>query len=116
MAEIEDILEKVLRATVNGKLQWKATADKDTFIAGLEGKFTLLVQDLGSRSFEPYYFSMSDSGGNVITEQTVYNPSTPMGSEPLEYDRVKSLYSLARRNTLDIDRKLSDAASMLDKL
>jgi hypothetical protein len=114
MAEIEDIFSKVQRATENGKLQWKATSDKDTFIAGLEGKFTFLIQNLRG-NFESYYFSMSDSGGNVIIEQTVYEPNTPMGNFPPDFNRVKVMYEIARRNALDIDQKLRDAASLLDK-
>lgn len=101
MANLEDIAEKVLERTREGKLSWEITVDEDVFQAVI-GENSILVTE--HRSFLHSIRILDEQGRELDT--LVYKLSD-------DGDLLQRVYIEAKRKALNTDVQLSE---LLEKL
>ena len=101
----QDIITKILSASLEGKIDWKPTARSSEFAASFGGKWTLLADSFQSQTgglIED--LTMKDSAGKQLIRIT-------SRVDP----RVSDLYELARRQALKVDEALEDLFKEIDE-
>ena len=109
MAEISDVLTKLLERTEQEKLSWQSTDDDSTFRADLDKAsvtiekdvfddlFSLRIHNLEGREIE----SLVGGGRSTVTT-------------PHEDQQLRELYDKARRIALGVDTQLEDLLKELE--
>lgn len=109
MAEVTDIITKLLERTNEDKVSWQTTADEDTY-AAVVGDMSALVSARAAR------FADQDVSFRVLNSQ---------GREIARYDtgtsgdfnivgRLRELHSSARRVALMVDSQLDELLKALE--
>ena len=110
MAEIADIITKLLERTNEDKVSWKPTANEDTFVA-VVGNISTSVRGHGSsQRYQIVEFQILNAEGREIESYTAR-----VGSDSVIADKVMELYEKARRVALDVDSQLDDLLKALDE-
>jgi hypothetical protein len=112
----DELLDVLLRKTVEGKIDWRPTADESRFIAAVKGRQTFEIR----RVERPYSLVPGAPAPNVTVFVTVRNEHEGEvimdfrveGFETLAYD----LFEAARRKALRLDDRLNEAVELLNSL
>lgn len=96
-----NFVDFLLEATRSGKLKWEATASFDEFAAGVKGKYKVVVNQRNvSNNFDP----------DVVQQLILRNADDQelMDVSNKDFNSVRELYELARRNALNVDAALDE--------
>jgi hypothetical protein len=107
MAEITDVLNRVIERTEQGQLNWKPTASEQTFVSVI-GDRSVMISELKPTSRSPLppfppsvEFKILDKGGREIA---VLDDEMVEGKERRQ-DLLR-LYRSARSNALQVESQL----------
>ncbi len=115
--DYEVTVRKLLDKTRTGKVPWKTTAEEDTFVAAIEGLYTFQVAKVQLRGGPRVSFGMRDREGQTIFEMNAWEPSSDTTTEnDQKYNVLGELFERARRAALQIDKKVNEVNSFLDRL
>jgi hypothetical protein len=117
-AEFLPLITKLLEKTKERKVDWKGTYESSTFICALEGEYSFEIEKGRTSSNSAYRrLTMKDGEQSEVFIETAYYPSqnTTLENDNL-YETLDAMYESARRVALDIDKKVSDVAKLLDKI
>lgn len=106
MAEIADILIKLLERTDQDKVVWKTTADESTFLAVL-GTASVTIEE--SRIINEVVLRILNQEGREIESLTTW----PLMSEE-QRQQLKGLYREARRVALGVESQLDELLKELE--
>ena len=110
MAEIADIISKLLERTNEGKVSWRTSVDENTFTA-VVGKTSTLVYGYGDpRSRQEVQLRILNSEGREIER---YDTKTEF-DQLIELDLVE-LFTKARRVALGVDSQLDELLKALSE-
>jgi hypothetical protein len=111
-AQLDRLIEKLTDLTRADKIYWQETADENTFLTGV-GHSVVTVGRLNSSAAAPYLIKILDSTGKTIEEALVLvNPDVGVQ----DWDRLRTLHELARRNAMKSDKVVSDLLSSLEAI
>lgn len=109
MAEITDVLTKLLERTNENKISWKTTVDEATFVAVI-GNLSVAVS--------PYFDSFDEDIRLQILnregEEVDRFDATTIGSSSITSHRLDDLYKKARRVALGVDAQLDELLQELN--
>lgn len=106
MAEITDILQRLIARTEAGKVPWQITSDDQTFMVVYNNlSAIILIDDVRDKVLK-----IVDSSGNEIER---LDEGTQSGREWRL--QLSDLHQLARRSALGVERKLSDLLSEIER-
>ena len=122
------ILEKLLRKTADGRLDWSA-ADNDRFLCQLDEKYVFTVwrteggfgakmeagtlQFLGGLAPSPEWQEPPARVFEITIDDRIYFESP---EEKRAFELLSDLHEVARRSALRVPERLSEAAQLLDKI
>jgi len=89
-----DLVDFLMSATEQGTLRWEATADPHRFTVALRGEYSA---DIVLNPNGPDYLELRDAEGDVI-----------LGINQGEYQRMASLFQLARRSAYNVDKAIDE--------
>ena len=110
MIELDQILDGLIRRTMDGKLQWRRSVQDDRFVASVDA-ISVVVREWTPRSSgsrPSYRLEILDENGQTV-EDLHYDNSTREQDEQME-----RLFVLARRSALNIDSVLQKLAESLE--
>ena len=119
MDKMTGILTKLIEKSRDGKITWRDTADKQTFLTMLgetgvsigfnnaTGVYELQILDNRGRVIE----SVSVGYPSLVTNLNLTGPEKVMVAKTL-----RDLHEIARRSALNIDATLDEIASHLDAI
>ena len=114
MADVADILTKLLDLTKESRVAWKPTVNEDTFSAVLGSKSVLVENDRNV-----YVLRILNKKGveleRLRSELTIVGVSSPSDERPIE-DALSSLHHLAKRYALDVANELDQFMEELEKV
>ncbi|MFQ6026196.1 MAG: hypothetical protein ACE5Q6_01635 [Dehalococcoidia bacterium] len=99
MAEITDVLTKLLERTNEGKVQWKPTSNERTFAAVVGTLSVMILTDQ-----DGLVLSILDKSGREIERLTNYDFRTPTEVE----NEMIELYKIARHAALNVGSQLDE--------
>ena len=115
MAEVTDIITKLLERTNENKVSWQTTADEDTFIAVVGDTSTLVSAYEGRLGKQEVRFRILNREGREIER---YDTSFTI----LNFERLKDidnslaqLYAKARRFALGVEDQLDELLKALEE-
>jgi hypothetical protein len=91
-------VQYLLDATDTGKIKWEPAAEPDRFVSSFKGKYSIMVDKSEPRDEAPfYYIKLTDEADQeLLTVDAEENP------------RVKALFYLARRRSLNVDSAIDE--------
>ena len=106
MAKIEEILDRLIELSNEGKVAWVRTVDASTFSAVLGNSSVLISKDETGLSLR-----LLNSAGEDLEHITPADTGEFWGSP-----RMEELYELARRRALNVDAELDNVLVELNQL
>ena len=106
MADITEILDKLLERTTQGKVPWKSTAGEQTFVAVIGNLSVMILRDAGH---QPALKILDKSGREI----DVLDADRSEGRKWRE--DLWRLHEEARRVALDIGTQLDELLKELEK-
>ena len=109
MAEITDVITKLLERTKENKVSWQTTAAENTFLAVI-GKTSALVSAFeGMMGTHHFQFRILNERATVIA-----NYETPTDLDTEIRGQLRELHELARRMALGVDSELDELLKALE--
>jgi hypothetical protein len=107
------LFQEVLKKTVAKKLPWQPTAEDDTFVAPMLGKYTLKLVPYTSRDNwgapeGPPMVTLTDAGNNNLAE-------IHSGIQGVSAQDLQTLLVFARRIAFNADEKIDELLQELQK-
>ena len=115
MADMTDILTKLIEKSRDGKIAWRETSSKEKFLAMLGETGVSINSDTTIRVYE---LQIIDKHGRVIESMFADYDSSGLlpASERKVANNLGELHGIAKRSALDIDSTLDELASRLDAI
>lgn len=115
--EFDSVLARLASRTEKGRLSWKPTYDKQTFIATLEG-YTFEVSHFQTVGDEVFSVAMKDASDNELVRISArnreqYDPEYQ--PDDRYFARIRTLHEEARQSALDVPKKLTEIEQLLDR-
>lgn len=109
----ETIIAKLLEKTEAGRVEWRSPAMGRGFQCFLDETYKFEI----IKSGDIYTITMKDGSWNEIfvesiQEQLIYERD----EDRRKFDMLRDLYELARRDALDVEKKVADVSNLLDKI
>src|ERR1700730_7358567 len=107
------LFQEILRNTVARKLAWQPTADEETFVAAMLGKYTLALTSYtslgnwGEHEGSPV-LKVQDDRKNLLVEINV-------GIDGIRPEELQTLLVFARRIALKADEKIDELLEEMKK-
>ncbi|MGA3202083.1 MAG: hypothetical protein ABSF12_06275 [Bryobacteraceae bacterium] len=105
--KIDKLIEKLTDLTSRDKVAWQDTADENTFLTAV-GQSVVTVGRARSDAMAPCFIRILDDTGKVIEEA--------LDTDIQDWNRLRTLHELARRNALKSDKVVSDLLSSLEAI
>lgn len=107
MATAKDIefVDFIFQKTEDRKVNWEATANEDEFVASFKGKYKLLIQRIKGPMGNDFRLTLVDDSERDL----LVVPDD-------EYPRVRVLYNLALRNSLQVDAAIDEIMESVDDI
>lgn len=110
MAEMNDIVVKLLQGTQQNRVPWKTSASEHTFIAAF-GNLSVLISSESIGILTTAKLSVLDEVGNEIDHA---EHSIAGRGEVNKDEQLWVLYQAAKRCAMGTDRKLEELMSRID--
>ena len=110
MIDLDQILERLIQRTGDGKLKWSPTVGRDQFVTSVD-TISVVVCEIVTRGNFPitsYRLDIFNEAGDTIEVLR----STNEGSKRTQ--RLEHLHTLARRSALDTQSTLEKLAKALE--
>jgi len=101
-SKLTELLNKVITASNNKKLDWEKNTKTETSFKALLGKNTLHILRTGSST---YFIIVNEAGDQIGSLSGVLYASS-----------LNNLYEIAKKKALRIDESLDEINSMLDSI
>ena len=109
MAEIADIISKLLERSNEGKVSWKTSVDEKTFTAVVGSTSTLVSARDDALGNQQVQFRILDKQGREIERyDTLHQYDTEIGAS------LRELYTKAKRVALEVDDQLDELLKALE--
>lgn len=102
------ILEKIMERTKEGKLEWKTTANRNTFLTVLQDSSisvsyeTERIEDfIGNEDI--YIFDFRNENGEIV-ESIIVTRHNKAGESVEEFEKAEIIYKIARNQSLKVDK------------
>ena len=105
--KMNDVIAKLSELSSQNLIEWKATADKATFLA-VFGRLSVLISYRPNGLDGEIRLSVLDERGDEI-EFAEYG-----GFRPSSYEELRYLYQSAKHKVVGADQKLSELMKLLD--
>ena len=112
MAEMRDIIDKLIEGTQQNRVPWKTAASDRTFIAAF-GNLSVLISSESIGIHTITKLSVLDEMGNEIDHAT-HDTSKHNSRDPRDSYGLWLLYQAAKRCAAGADRKLDELISRID--
>ena len=105
-----EFVNRLLGATIDGKIDWEPTAQGSAYTASFAGKWTVAVTaifiGIATSGIESYRYALTlrDSEGALL-----------LNIDDEHDNRIGELHELARRRALKVDQALEDLFKELDE-
>jgi hypothetical protein len=114
--QIEKLVTKLTDLTKEEKVSWQETANLNTYLTPV-GKFTVTLGKNGSEVYGGYSFQILDRTGKTIDGAlALFRGADANSSAFQDWDRLRDLHELARRNALQSAKVVSDLLSSLEQI
>jgi hypothetical protein len=113
--QIEKLVTRLTELTAQGKVEWQETANLNTYLAPV-GKSTVSVGKAGSEVYGGYSFQIFDQGRAVDGALATFNGPEKGAALYQNWERLRNLHELARRNALHSEKVVSELLSSLDQI
>ena len=112
MAEISDILTKLLERTNQDRISWQTTADEKTFLAVLGSSSVSIDEDYSRSGGRVYVLKVLNQEGREIER---ISSKIPLAEDVNTSNReLSELYIKARRVALGVDSQLDSLLQELE--
>jgi len=105
------ILDKLLERTQEGKIEWKTTANQETFLAVLQDSSISINRGFGEYEGVGYSFDFRNENGEVVASVTLLQRTADIK----EFEKASKIFDLAQQNSFmnnkTIDRILEQLAA-----
>jgi hypothetical protein len=112
--QVSKLLDRLVRLTSEGKVDWSRTADENSFLAAV-AKFTVTISaEHASRPNPDYRLQIADRSGRTIEDvvEESSGPAAVLGT----YGLLKDLFETARRRASHVEEALSEMLSSLEQI
>lgn len=108
------IAKALLTQTTNGNITWQATDDPEAFLYS-GSKTSIIIDTNNKRAPQPFWLKILNQNGTVV--ETLYAVQV-FGDDDTKanYELLKALHSLARRNALKVDAVIDGVLQELEDL
>jgi hypothetical protein len=110
IARLGELIESLVEKTRAGRLRWKPTASESTFATAFGGEYGLVIAQASLRSGPVYYLFLRDAEDRELFSISSLDTKIPVAAE------LPVLYELARRQALDVDKKVDELLRKLKGL
>ena len=107
MAEMREVVDKLVERTGQGRVPWKSSASKSTFVAAF-GNLSVLISARTTGLNSEIKLSVLDEIGDEID----YVEFDGFSSDP-QSTQIQLLYQLAKRKALGSDQRLGELMTRL---
>jgi hypothetical protein len=120
--QIVKLVEKLTDLTSQNKIAWETTADEDTFLTSAGKSVVAVSRGIGPDEGADYRIQLLNDAGRLVEETTVsivdraQNRFTNDLDLHLDWQKVRSLYELARRSALHADQAVAELLSSLEQI
>ena len=111
MADVTDILTKLLERTNLDKVSWQSTVDDSTFLAVLGNTSVAINEEYGDYGQLQYVLKILNQEGREIERLGSY---TSNKDGETSHDELSELYLKARRIALGVDSQLDSLLQELE--
>jgi hypothetical protein len=101
--KFEAILDSLLKHSEEGKLEWKSTGAKDSYLLPLKDSAISVRKDL----FGHVVINFRNEKGEIVENITIESYET-------HYEKANKLYDLARRKALNTDETIDRILEQLN--
>ena len=110
------ILDKILERTEEGKLEWKATANENTFLIVLRDSSISVSYEFDEYDGSQYYtFNFRDENGETVASISLKKSRIELDNDEKEFEKAQKIFDLARQhsfmNNKIVDRILEQLAA-----
>ena len=114
--QIDRLVAKLTELTARDKVDWQETANLNTYLARVD-KFVVTINKQGSEVFGGYSFQILDGSGRAIEGVIApYKGPERSASSNTNWERLRDLYEIARRQALHSEKVVSDLLASLDRI
>jgi hypothetical protein len=114
--QIEQLITKLTELTKENKVVWQETGNLNTCLAPV-GKFIVTLGKSGSELYGGYSFQILDPSGKTIDGALApFRGAEANAPAFQDWDRLRELHELARRNAFQSDKAVSDLLSSLEQI
>jgi hypothetical protein len=114
--QIDRLVAKLTELTARDKVDWQETANLNTYLARVD-KFVVTINKQGSEVFGGYSFQILDGSGRAIEGVIApYKGPERSASSNTNWERLRDLYEIARRQALHSEKVVSDLLASLERI
>jgi|HubBroStandDraft_6_1064221.scaffolds.fasta_scaffold604583_2 hypothetical protein len=114
--QIDRLVAKLTELTARDKVDWQETANLSTYLARVD-KFVVTINKQGSEVFGGYSFQILDGSGRAIEGVIApYKGPERSASSNTNWERLRDLYEIARRQALHSEKVVSDLLASLERI
>ena len=114
--KIAHLIDVLLEKTVQGKVSWESTANNDTFATAL-GLYGISISRYVSR---PVIYTVEEREIFILTfldkNGELFDSRVDDSSSFNDYNRLKELFTLARRSANNVDESLDNLLQELQRI
>src|SRR2546423_1624241 len=100
------LFQEILEKTRSGRIKWEPTADEDSFVASVGGKFTILIAQTPE---EGPALVLKDADDRVLM-------TVRYDTNGVDFSELRDLRDMVRRRALRVDEKVDEVLTELGKL
>lgn len=114
--QIDKLVTKLTELTGKDKVEWKETGNATTYLASID-KFVVTINKSGSEVYGGLSFQILDRTGKAVEGVTTPFVGREKSSEGFaNWERLRDLYEIARRQALHSEKVVSDLLASLDRI
>jgi hypothetical protein len=114
--QIDKLVAKLTELTARNKVDWQETANLNTYLTRVD-KFVVTINKQGSEVFGGYTFQILDGSGRAIERVIApYKGPERSTSSNTNWERLRDLYEIARRQALHSEKVVSDLLASLERI
>ena len=106
------VLDRLLDRTIEGKLEWEKTANRNTFLAVLQESTIAISQDFEADAEFPsvsYTFDFRNENGEIVESIDVFDSV----EEREIFEKANQIFDLARQQSSTVDKTLDHILEQL---
>ena len=115
MADLNQILERLIQRTADGRVKWNRTVESNQFVASVDTISVVVQETPGNFLFtRGYRLEILNESGDTVEVLGNNRASGETDANSEQSQRLARLYASARRSALDVDATLDKLSKALD--